>query len=36
LELIVVSAGKVGLQVELAVSDLLAVAGGELCDLIVE
>ena len=36
LDLIVVSAGKVGLQVELAVSDLLAVAGGELCDLIVE
>lgn len=36
LEQIVVSAGKVGLQMELAVNDLLDVAKGELADLIVE
>lgn len=36
LEQIVVSAGKVGLQVELSVSDLVAVVGAKLTDLIVE
>ncbi|MBN7774484.1 Cys-tRNA(Pro) deacylase [Clostridium aminobutyricum] len=33
---IIVSAGKVGLQMELAVSDLLSAANAELADLIVE
>lgn len=36
LEQIVVSAGKVGLQVELEVKDLLEVVGAKLADLIVE
>ncbi|QAT41786.1 Cys-tRNA(Pro) deacylase [Aminipila luticellarii] len=35
LEQIVVSAGKVGLQMELAVPDLVSVTGAELADLIV-